>query len=340
MSEDADLVAQVAADILGRTCGPEAVSAAEGSWAPEAWAALEGAGLTHVGVPEERGGPGGGWPEAASVLRACGRHAAPLPIAETGVLAGWLLAEAGVSVPRGPITVALDEGLEIVGDKLHGVASRVAWARQATVIVAIARMGRGPGIAMVAPETCHVVPGLNLAREPRDRVTFNGISVTGAMPIAADAAQRLARRGALARSIQMAGALDRLLDLTVSHVRVREQFGRPLARLQAVQQEIARLAGEVSAAGAAVEAAIAAADDEASVAAAKTRTGLAAVEATRIAHQLHGAIGVTHEHQLHHFTSRLWSWRDEYGGERAWAARLGRIVAGLGPEGYWEWLTA
>jgi hypothetical protein len=60
---------------------------------------------------------------------------------------------------------------------------------------------------------------------------------------------------------------------------------------------------------------------------------------TRIAHQLHGAVGFTHEHQLHRFTTRLWSWRDEYGGEREWAARLGRFAAVSGPAGLWDWLT-
>lgn len=338
MTEDADLVGQVATDILERTCGPEVVAAAEGGWSPEVWSALEASDLTRVGVPEERGGPGGGWPEAAAVLRACGRHAAPVPIAETSVLAGWLLADAGLDVPRGPLGLARGEGLEITGGELRGLAPRVAWARQAKVIVAIAKVRGGLGVAVVDPAACRITPGQNLAREPRDGVLFDGVPVA-VTRVADGAAERLVRRGALARAIQMTGALDRILELTVSHVRSREQFGRPLVQFQAVQQEIARLAGEVAGAGAAVEAAIAAPDDEAAVASAKTRTGLAAAEATRIAHQLHGAIGVTQEHRLHHFTSRLWSWRDEYGGERTWAARLGRIVAAMGPDEYWAWLT-
>ncbi len=202
----------------------------------------------------------------------------------------------------------------------------------------LVRLEDGLGVAIVDPAACRIAPGLNLAREPRDGVTFDDIRVV-ATPVTADAAVRLEQRGALARAMQMAGALDRILDLTVSHVHSREQFGRPLAQLQAVQQEIARLAGEVASAGAAVEAAVGATDDPARVASAKIRAGQAAAEATRIAHQLHGAIGVTQEHRLHHFTSRLWSWRDEYGGERTWAGRLGRIVAALGPDDYWAWLT-
>jgi hypothetical protein len=54
---------------------------------------------------------------------------------------------------------------------------------------------------------------------------------------------------------------------------------------------------------------------------------------------LHGAIGFTHEHQLHRLTTRLWSWRDEFGAEREWAVRLGRFAAGAGAAGYWDWFT-
>src|SRR5438309_1818790 len=66
----------------------------------------------------------------------------------------------------------------------------------------------------------------------------------------------LRRRGALARAIGLAGVLERVLELTASYAREREQFGRPLARFQAIQQELALLAGEVAAARAAVDAAV------------------------------------------------------------------------------------
>ena len=149
-------------------------------------------------------------------------------------------------------------------------------------------------------------------------------------------------RGALVRSIQMVGALDRLLELTLGYVQARVQFGRPLGRFQAIQHDLARLAGECVASAAAVEGAVTAAalgDCLAEVAAAKVRTAEAATLSTRIAHQIHGAIGFTQEHQLHRYTTRLWSWRDEFGGERDWAIRLGRLAAAGGPGAYWGWLT-
>ena len=65
------------------------------------------------------------------------------------------------------------------------------------------------------------------------------------------------RRGALMRALQMVGAMERVRDLTVSYAAERRQFGQPLNRFQAVQQQLAELAGEVALAGAAVEAAVA-----------------------------------------------------------------------------------
>jgi acyl-CoA dehydrogenase len=319
-------------------------------WAPALWKTLDDAGLPLVGLPEAQGGAGGGWPEIAAVVRAAARYAAPVPLAETCALAGWLLTEAGLPVPAGPLTVApthpgdqLRIEQRVDGWQLDGHAARVPWASQAGTIVVLARHGNGYTVASVPAGTGRIEPGANLAGEPRDHVTFEDVRLR------ADSAARasidpdaLLTRGALVRSIQIAGALDRVLELTVAYVQARSQFGRPLGRFQAVQQELARLAGEAVASRAAVESAVLAAGHGActmDVAAAKIRTGEAASVAARIAHQLHGAIGYTREHQLHRLTTRLWSWRDELGAERDWAIRLGTFAAGAGPVGYWDWFT-
>jgi acyl-CoA dehydrogenase len=319
-------------------------------WAPALWRTLAEAGLPLVGLPEVRGGAGGGCPELAAVLRPAGRFPAPVPLAETAALAGWLLAEAGLPVPDGPLTVAPthpDDSLELVvadhGLRLRGVAARVPWAAEAAAIVLLALGDKGATVVSVPPSACTIDAGANLAGEPRDRVTFADVTVEpdAFAPVSVTPEQVIAR-GALVRSIQIAGALSRVLELTVEYVQARSQFGRPLARFQAVQQELARLAGEVAASAAAVEAAVRAAtcgDPTYEIAAAKVRSGEAASAVARIAHQLHGAIGYTEEHQLHRYTTRLWSWRDEFGAERDWAARLGQFAAGRGAAGYWDWFT-
>ena len=75
------------------------------------------------------------------------------------------------------------------------------------------------------------------------------------------------------------------------------------------------------------------------VAVAKSRIGEAAGRGAEIAHQVHGAMGFTREHNLHYSTRRLWSWRDEFGNESYWQTRLGRAVAASGADALWPMLS-
>jgi acyl-CoA dehydrogenase len=147
----------------------------------------------------------------------------------------------------------------------------------------------------------------------------------------------------LYRSVQIAGALEHALEYTLLYANERVQFGRPIAKFQAIQHLLAVLAGHTAAASAAADAAVEAsrlAPDEFAVAVAKSRTGEAAGKAAEIAHQVHGAMGYTREHNLHYSTRRLWSWRDEFGNESFWQTRLGRMVAARGADALWPMLTA
>lgn len=147
------------------------------------------------------------------------------------------------------------------------------------------------------------------------------------------------RRGALMRAIQITGALARVRDLSVRYAAERQQFGQPLNRFQAVQQALAELAGEAALA----EAAVADAVEDPSprrVAAAKVVAGRAAGRGAALAHQVHGAIGFTREHELHRYTTRLWRWRDDFGGEARWAESLGDLYAHAGADRAWEVVTS
>jgi acyl-CoA dehydrogenase len=281
----------------------------------DAWPARCDAGLTAIGIPESLGGSGGDLADAAIVLRAVGYHAAAVPLAETW-LAGRLLSAAGLAVPPGPLTVAgtlrgrhQDEEIraepEGGGRRLTGRPRRVPWAANADHIALAVNGPDGPLAALVEREAVAVEPGRNFAGEPRDDNTLDGV-VIAAVPSTFTAFD-LMLHGALARTVAMAGAARRILDLALRHSTEREQFGRPIARFQAVQQLLAGLAGEVTLLEVGAEAA----------------AGRAAA-----AHQIHGAIGVTHEHMLRNLTLRLWSWREEYGSEAHWHDRIATAAGG------------
>jgi len=307
--------------------------------APTLWEAIAQAGYDRALAPD---GAGLELADALSILFSAGRHALPAPLAET-LLGSWLLAAAGLAQPGGPLTVApVREGDELTAKRdgarwrLDGKASRVPWARGAAAIVVVA-----DGIvAVAAPTDCRITPGANLAGEPRDDVDFAGAPAEAA-PVSLEATVPRAL-GAVMRSAQIAGALQTVLEESVRYAGERVQFGRPIGRFQAIQQNLALLAGQAAAATAAAEAAIeAVARDAASplIAAAKIRAGEAAGIGAAIAHQVHGAIGFTQEHRLNHFTRRLWSWRDEFGSEAHWARALGGAVAAAGADRLWPGIT-
>jgi acyl-CoA dehydrogenase len=144
------------------------------------------------------------------------------------------------------------------------------------------------------------------------------------------------------RAGAMAGALARVLDLSLAHARTRRQFGKPLGDFQAVQHMLAELAEETAAATVAAEAAFQAAESasaEMAIAAAKIRASTAADKGAALAHQIHGALGFTAEHTLHLFTRRLWAWRDDYGDASHHARALGRLAAQRGADALWPFLS-
>ncbi|HBH03863.1 MAG TPA: acyl-CoA dehydrogenase [Candidatus Rokubacteria bacterium] len=349
MSELGTLLADTVTRLFGDLVTKEALEAAEkGAWPEKLWRALEEGGLTLPLVPEAQGGAGGCWEDAEVVVRAAGRHAAPVPLAET-IVAGWLLAGAGLEVPMGPLTLApvrADESLRLArkGAALEGTATRVPWGARAGHVVALAEAGGRPTVALVAAGAARVTPGRNLALEPRDTLVFDGAPVLASAPAAAGLGpDALQVYGALVRAAQMAGALESVLEQAVRYAGERRQFGRAIGSFQAIQQQLAVLAGHVAAAGTAAAHAFRAADRRGpafEAAAAKVRTGEAAGVGAAIAHAVHGALGFTYEHSLHFATRRLWSWRAEFGSESRWAVVLGRTVLTRGADLLWPDLTA
>jgi acyl-CoA dehydrogenase len=261
------------------------------------------------------------------------------------MIARWLLAGAGIDAPQGPLTLANVErngrfALRREGERwrIEGRAANVPWAAEARGVVACAEHQ----VALIPRDALDLRPGRSLAGEPRDDIAFD--TVVEAKHLDSVDATAVYRLGALTRAVMMAGALDEVLALTVQYANDRVQFGRPIGKFQAIQQQLSVLAENVAAAGVvagtAVEAVARDGAQHFSIAVAKARCGEAAGKVAEIAHQVHGAIGFTHEHRLHHLTRRLWSWRDEFGVESEWQVELGRLAASKGGEGLWPLLTS
>jgi acyl-CoA dehydrogenase len=333
-----ELLIETIESLLADHCSPEQVGAAEGGMDAKLWSALTESGLATVGVAESAGGSGGSLHDAAAIAKAAGRYAAPVPLTETSLIGGWICEQAGLPLPEGPLAVAcVDES---------GRARRVPWASVAHSLIAV----WPGGVAVV--DAASALPdgdrgeGRNYAGEPYGRVeipTSSAAATDGSAPSLA----AVRARGALARSLLMAGALGQAVDLSAQYANEREQFGRPIGKFQVIQQYLAEMAGEAAAAEAAADNAVdviaaGAGEDEVLqiVGAAKAVTGRAAGIINRLAHQIHGAIGFTDEHRLQYTTRRLWSWRDEYGTEAEWAAVLGSSLCRAGGEALWPTLTS
>lgn len=312
MSEIGDAITGQIDRLLNDGNGPTRLRRLEaGEWLAETWTALEEQGLTLALVPEDAGGVGLSWADAVAIWQVLGRHGAPVPVAEA-MLANALLAS--------PV-----EGVLTLG------ATDAPFGRFAAHAVTEAG---------ARPVTGHT-PGLNLAREPRDVLRL-GAPLTAGGP-----SPRAMRLGlALMRAAQMAGAARHALNLAVEWANTRKQFGRPIGKFQAIQQSLALVAGEVAALESAVGIAARAVDARGlldagfEIACAKIIAGEAAELAASRVHQVFAAIGITEEHELHHFTRRLWSWRDEGGSERAWAAEIGAEAISRGGATLWADITS
>jgi acyl-CoA dehydrogenase len=318
-----------------------------GGWKAPLWQALTEAGLPLSWVPEACGGSGASLAEGFGVLGAAGRFALAVPLAET-MLAGWLLAQANITSPEGAMTVAPagpKDRLRLGADgTLSGCARGVPFASDAGHIAVLANGSRGLSIALVEAAACRIEAGLNLGGDGSDTVTFNNVPPVAIKPApnGFDHATLMLMGGA-ARSLQIAGALESMLDISVRYAGERVAFEKKISKFQAVQHNLAKLAGESAAA---LAAATSAADTIANcktfddavfleAASAKIRCSEAAEKGSAIAHQVHGAIGFTIEHILHRYSLRALAWRDDFGSESYWAVELGKMVAARGADELW-----
>lgn len=275
---------------------PEAVRALD-SGAPVAstWQSVEDSGFLDLMVPESAGGAGVTPLDAAPLLQLVGAYAVPLPVGET-MLARALLARAGKSFPQGPIA-------------LRTAAPRGQPCRFADHI--LDGSPDDPILSAIEGAAVTPAPG-DWGGASSDRKNRSLIAVSAAL-----------------RAALIAGAAGRILAMCVDYANGRVQFGKPIGRQQAVQQQIAVLAEQAVAARFAANIGMRSIFDKSvrDSAVAKYGASIAATRVSAIAHGVHGAIGISEEHDLQLFTRALARWRLSDGAESYWAGKLGSIWA-------------
>lgn len=288
------IIADAFERLLESEAGPALARAAEEGEVPARLTdALIGSGFLDLMVAADAGGAGLGLADLFPLALAAGRHLLPIPFAQT-VVARALFP--GALPPDGFAIIASSSPI-------------LPMARLASHLV----VREGDSI-LLAP--------LRAAGDDPWR-TGAATMVEGAAPIARADMIDLRATAAALTAAQIAGLLQGAAELAHAHVMTREQFGRPLAAFQAIQQQMARLAEEVIAARAAAGLAFSGAGfTPIGAAIAKARASEAAAEAQAILHQVHGAIGMTADYDLGLFTRRLQEARLAFGSESHWAALL------------------
>ena len=348
MAEAENIVVDTAERIFADLADAQTINRdKKGGWKAPLWQALSEAGLPLSWVAEEYGGSGASLADGFAVLSAAGRFALAVPLAET-MLAGWLLSQAKIASRNDEMTVAPatpKDRITLNGDNtLSGRARGIPFAREAKHIAVLALDSGGEAsIALVDAAKCRIESSLNLGGDNSDTVTFDRVAPAAIKPAPEGFGLiSLLLMGAVVRSLQIAGSLESMLDISVRYSNERVAFEKKISKFQAVQHNLAKLAGESAAA---LAAATSAADAFAGgapadaafleAASAKIRCSEAAEKAAAIAHQVHGAIGFTIEHILHRYTLRALAWRDDFGSESYWAVELGKRVAANGADELW-----
>ncbi|MCZ2495291.1 acyl-CoA dehydrogenase [Xylophilus sp. Kf1] len=305
-------------DILRDHCTPATVRAIEDGGDPmPLWATIADSGFLELLAPESAGGAALPPEEFFPVLLVLGRHAVPLPVAQS-MVARALLPDG--ACPAGLLTIAP----AVRRETDHWLCPQVPFGSVATQLLA----DDGQSLLVFDCADAERLPsgvahgqsaGLRLRGEPR-RFARPG--------------DALRAWGAAMQSALLAGAMGRAFEMTLQYGNDRSQFGKSIGKFQAVQHQLAVMAEQVAAARLAAQAAFVGTRDGRpgllQAAMAKARTSEAVVPVAAIAHAVHGAIGVTAEYDLQLFTRRLHEGRMAYGSEAHWHPLLGRALLDSG----------
>ena len=316
-------------DVLARECPPTVLREAHAD--PERWRPLWKT-VTDLGWPALAsldGEAGLGVVELVAVLEELGAAAAPVPLLSSAGLAGGVLRAAGAAA-SGVVEELADGGVGALGvaapgarrlvpalrhvdGRLSGTVGAVADASRADLLVVLATGPDGEGVAAVLRpgDGVEIRPQASIdpTRPLADVVVDARPEVLAPVSVPAALALPLT-----ASAAELVGVASRLLDLAVAHAGSREQFGRPIGAFQGLKHRLADCYVAVERARSLTYAAAMQVDDDEAVPAERWRAALlakaaaseAATECARAAVQVHGAMAMTWEHDVHLFLRRAW----------------------------------
>ena len=353
LTETQELIRASAAEWLSERSGPEFVRAMaedERGYTDEYWRELADLGWLGLLIPEQYGGSGMHFADMAVLLHEWGAALAPGPLVESSIVAVDMIAAFGSDETKSRLLPAIASGELVVippsditnsddatitasetgnGWVLDGNACFVPYANSADILILVAATNFGQLLFALDPNSVSGTLALNEVKMASGVPTFNLELNEVLCPDSAllsdelvwlDIERYTRYTGATARAIQMVGAGTAVSDRTLEYVKTRRQFGRPIGAFQAIQHYLADMALKVKSAQHMVNRAAWAKGNVDNrdtqiryVTQAKWAANTLIPQVCWTAHQVHGAIGFTWEHDLHLYTRRVLSWRAEYG---------------------------
>lgn len=344
LSDEQRMLSAAAADFVER--GRPFATGFDG----DRWRAMASLGWAGLALGDDVGGAGGSLLDLAVLCEALGHGPVPSPLVTTAV-AALVLDAAGTDEQRARWLPAIAAGSAVAtlavvepgagdewsppsmpgGPSLSGTKLLVPWAADAAAVV-VATAG---GLHVVEPGTGGVTVERHddLDADPLYAVTFDGAPAER-LGGAGDHAEVLARALDVGAALSLAfavGAAERALALSVTHATDRHQFGRPIGAFQAVAHRCVDVRTDVDAcrylAYRAAWALARGGDAALEVASAKAWGNDALRRIARNAHQVHGAIGFSTEHELHRTTRVAKATELTFG---ATARHLDRVADAMG----------
>lgn len=324
----------------------------------DAYGEVAAMGWSGILVPEAHGGSDFGAFSLGFVLEELARTLSPLPLLSSAMIAvsalrlgrnaaqqsAWLPSLADGSIIG---TLAVDEGAHHAPEAIALTATRVANGWRLDGIKRPVADGMGADLFIVAARgedatTLFLVPAdaAGLTREPLDQIDarrpallrFDGVVLADDAVLGYGDAllSAILDRAYVGQAAELLGLATQAFETTLDYLKTRVQFGQLIGSFQALQHRASEMFGELQLTRSAVEAALSAidADDPQLPSLASLAKAIANETAHRITSemvQLHGGIGMTHEHDAGLYLKRSRVAEQAYGSSSFHRERWARL---------------